>query len=252
MGLFGGGARLLRSRYRTNDLIPVLADTVAVGMVPAVYAETSDTNWLPQGYNGPAKAFELLETFQVLRVDDVMRVMRPDDMMRYIDDATNAVGARQSLVIEQRTQRKSDKAAVKAGDKKSADIMGKRDVGNIMSLQAIRAGTPLYCLVDFADDSNDAHIGLMLLSVQALVREQALGGWIRAGLGRFNADLKLTRNGLTLDIFKAGANGAVAELSDDVAPFVAAALEALAKLTAAEMMAFFMPRKAEAEAAVAA
>lgn len=246
MGLFGGGARLLRSRYRTNDLIPVIADTVALGSVPAVYADTSETNWLPQGYNGPAKGYELVETFQVLRVDDVMRVMRPDDMLRYIEDAPAAVAARQALAIEQRTQRKADKAAVKAGDLKAAEVSGKRDIGNIMSFQAIRAGTPLYCLVDFSDDVNDAHVGLMLLALRDLVREQALGGWIRAGLGRFNADLKLTRNGLPLDLFKSGMNGAQAELSEQVAPYVEAALEALAKLSAAEMKEFFMPRKSAA------
>ena len=246
MGLFGGGARLLRSRYRANDLIPVLADTIALGMVPAIYGETSDANWLPQGYSGPARGFELVETFQALRVDDVMRVMRPDDMLRYIADTSKVVADRQALVIEQRTQRKADKAAVKAGDMKSGEIAGKRAIENMMSFQAIRAGTPLYFLVDVADDANDAHIGLMLLSLQALVREQALGGWVRAGLGRFNADLKLIRNGLSLEIFKAGTNGAQAELSTEVEPYVSAAQAALAKLSADEMMDFFMPRvKAE-------
>lgn len=252
MGLFGGGARLLRSRYRASDMIPVLADTIDVGMVPKSFGETGETTWMPQGYNAPAKGWELIETIQVLRVDDVMRVMRPDELLRYIDNATQAVASQQAQILEQRTQRKEDKAAAKAGEIKSEEIAGKRDIGNVMSFQAIRAGAPLHFLVDLSDDTNDAHIGLMLLALQALVREQALGGWVRAGLGRFNADLQLTRNGMNMNVFKSDANGAQAELSESLQPYVCAAQDALSRLTAAEMMDFFTPRATAAKPAKSA
>jgi CRISPR type IV-associated protein Csf2 len=256
MGLFGGGTRLLRSRYCTNDLIPVLRDTIDAGIVPASFGEA----WVPQGQiaagvTGNLTGYHLVETRTSFRIDDVSRVMNASEMEKFIDDALVSVAEKQAETLGGRAERKADKDAAKlaksVGDK-VGEIATKKDLGNMFAVESIARGTPMYCLIDLANDVSDIHVGLMLLSLQSLVREQALGGWIRAGMGRYDADLTLTRNGQTYPVFAPGQNGADATLTDDVfRAFCAPAQEAMQKLTAQEMMEFFTPRTLDKEEAKA-
>lgn len=247
MGLFGGGARLLRSRFRTSDLVPVIADTVDLGMVPRSYTEVEGggRQFLPaSNTNDGLKAlmgWQLIQSTQVLRVDDALRVLRPDEIEQYIDDK-EAVARYQSAILGASATRKDEKTRAKAGEIKKTEVSKKVGVGNIAVFQSIAAGTPMYFQLDFADDVSDAHVGLMLLAIRELVREQALGGWTRAGLGQFNAHLHLVRNGERVSVFADGQNGADARLAVGTEHFVSEARKALAGLTAAEMMAFFAPR----------
>lgn len=233
MGLFGGGTRLLRSRYCTNDLIPVLRDTIDAGIVPAAFGENGvPTGHLAAGVVGPLTGYQLFESRTSYRVDDIARMMNVDEVMRYIDDAATTVGVKQAEILRTRAERKADPNAPK------------RDLSNIMAIEVVARGTPLHCLIDIADDATDAHVGMLLLALRNLVREQALGGWIRCGMGRFSADLKLTRNGHTYQIFKADENAANATLTDEVQQaFCATAQQAIDALTSEEMMEFFTPRK---------
>ena len=118
----------------------------------------------------------------------------------------------------------------------------------MFAVEVMARGTPLHCLIDLKDDVSDAHVGLLLLSLTALVREQALGGWIRAGFGRYSADLTLTRNGQKYKIFAEGQNAADATLTAEVdLAFCKPARAALGTLTAESMMEFFTPRAVEKE-----
>lgn len=235
MGLFGGGTRLLKSRYCTNDLIPVLRDTIDAGIVPAVFGENGvPTGHLAAGVVGPLTGYHLVETRTSIRIDDIARMMNVDEVMRYIDDAAATVAAKQADILSGRADRKAD-AEVK-----------KRDLGNMMAIEVVARGTPLHCLIDIQDDVTDAHVGMLLLALRNLVREQALGGWIRCGMGRFSADLTLTRNGHTYQIFNANENAANATLTDEVQlAFCAVAQSAIDALTSDELMEFFTPRKEE-------
>jgi CRISPR type IV-associated protein Csf2 len=249
MGLFGGGTRMLRSRYCVNDLIPIIQDTIDAGIVPASFGE----EWVPQGsvngIAGPLTGYHLCEARTSFRLDDVASAIRPEELDKYIEDSVNAVAAKQSAQLLENVQRKSDKAAAVAGEIAKSDVTKKRGGNNMFAVESIVRGTPMHFLVDFKDDVSDAHVGLMLLSLQALVREQALGGWIRAGFGRYSANLTLTRNGQKYAIFCAGKNAADATLTDEVqTAFCEPALAALAELTAESMMEFFTPRKVEADA----
>ena len=249
MGLFGGGTRLLRSRYSTNDLIPVLRDTIDAGIVP----EQFGADWIPQGHIGegvlgPLTGYHLVEKRTSFRIDDVARMMNPAEVEAYIEDAVNAVGSKQAEILGGRAERKADKAAAKAGDIKATDIVGKKDLGNMMAVEVIPRGTPLHCLIDLANDTSDAHVGLLLLALQDLVREQALGGWVRCGFGRYSANLTLTRNDQKYQVFEEGKNAADATLTQDVAQaFCKPALEAISTLTVQSMMEFFTPRATDAE-----
>ena len=247
MGLFGGATRLLRSRFRVNDMIPVLRDTVDAGIVPE---GLMGPEWQPMVSNDGSPqhltGFHVSESRTSLRVDDVGRALNPTEMEKYIEDAVNAVAAKQAQTLADRGERKADKAAAKAAKEageKAGDIAGKKDVGNMYSIEAIIRGTPLYWLIDLANDATDEHVGLLLLSLQDLVREQALGGLIRNGFGRYSANLTLTREGQKYTIFQDGKNAADATLTDDVyKAFCEPALAAIQKLTAQDMMEFFTPR----------
>ncbi|RQZ31661.1 type IV CRISPR-associated protein Csf2 [Burkholderia sp. Bp9017] len=252
MGLFGGGTRILRSRFRVADLLPVIASTIEVGAVPRQYGDETDTTWLPKDFTGesPLRGDQLLVVRHLLRVDDVMRVLRPDELEKYIENATAAVEGYQTDILQKRVQRGDDKKKAQNKEIASKDIQKKSDVGNMMSIQAIAAGTPMYFHLDLADDVSDAHVGLMLLALRALVREQALGGWVRTGLGQFGARLSLERDGESFQVFTTDLAGADATLSDEVSQrYVAAANDALASLSAEVMMDFFMPRQAVEEEA---
>ena len=249
MGLFGGGTRLLRSRYCTNDLMPILQDTIDAGVVPAVMGEQGvPQGFLAEGVTGPLTGYHLVQTRTSFRIDDVARVLNADEIEKFVLDAASSVASKQADIFSGRADRKADKAAAKAGDIKSQDIATKKDLANMFAVESIARGTPLHCLIDLQNDVSDAHVGLLLLALTALVREQALGGWIRAGFGRYSADLTLTRNGQKYKIFEEGKNAADATLSEEVdTAFCKPARNAVASLTAESMMEFFTPRAAEKE-----
>lgn len=249
MGLFGGGTRLLRSRYCTNDLIPIVQDTIDAGIVPPIFGE----NGVPQGFGGdgttgPLTGFHLVQSRTSFRIDDVARVINADEIEKYVDDAVNSIAAKQADILGGRAERKADKAAAKAGDLKADAVASKKDLGNMFAVEVIARGTPLHCLIDLQNDVSDAHVGLLLMALTALVREQGLGGWVRAGFGRYSADLTLTRNGQTYKVFVDGQNAADATLTPEVdEAFCKPARTAIEKLTAESMMEFFTPRAAEKE-----
>jgi CRISPR type IV-associated protein Csf2 len=257
MGLFGGATRLLRSRYQVNDLIPVLAETIGAGMVPEKFGESDGENFTPIKNNATGEAaisgWQLVQTTQVLRVDDLQRVLRPEEIAAYIENAAEAVSAIQGKNLDSRSKRKASKDSADKGAIKKTEIEGKKETGNMMSFQSIMAGTPMYLLVNFDDDATDQHIGLMLLSLQALVREQKLGGWCRAGLGRFDATLTLTRGGETFPVFSANRASDDATLSKQTQAFVDAARLGISEQTETGLMEFFIPReKADAKEEAAA
>lgn len=250
MGLFGGGARLLRSRYSCQDLVPILRETVDIGMVPERFVETDGQNFLPMRKTAdgdrPLEGWALVQSRQVIRVDDVMRVIRPEELHQYVADVVNSVGAIQSQTITQRASRKGEKAKAQTGEIKAGDIQKKTDIGNMPSFQAIAAGTPMYFRLDFFDEATDAQIGLMLMALQGLVVEQRLGGWCRAGMGQFSVDLSLTRNGERLPVFDEARASTVATLSSAVGNYIKAARDDVATLTADSLTEFFEPVGAEA------
>jgi len=248
MGLFGGGPRVLKSRYRVSDLVPIIGSMIDIGTVPEAYRDVSDSRVMPMKYKAsgaepdPMAAKELVETTTVYRRDDVYSVARPDEITRFVEDAQAQVAAYQGAASDGASQRKADKAKAKAGEISADEIRGKTNLQNILSFESIRAGTPMYFDLDFKDDVSDAHVGLLLLALRDLVREQELGGWVRAGLGKFNADLTLTRNGVQYQLFEQKWAGADATLSAAMAPFEAKASEEMDKVTLDGMLEFFLPR----------
>lgn len=246
MGLFGGGTRLLRSGYSAQDAIPMVGSTVKAGLVPKDFGDYAHKPIPASG--GEDSVFrgdrwKLTDVRHTLRVDDVTRVLRPADLDKYLADAAKEVGEFQAKTMENRKARKEDKEAAqedKEGVKKS-------DVGNVVSIQSIIPGVELYARFDMQDHLSDAQIGLFLNALLALVNERALGGWIRAGFGRFEAtDFSLTVGGEKMAIFTQLENGEY-QLSEALEGYISAMREEISALKVDDLMDFFAPKKADKE-----
>lgn len=242
MGLFGGGTRLLRSGYSVSDAVPIISSTVAAGLVPAGFGGYAEkalplTTQSSAENNGYGDGWKLTDVRHVLRVDDVMRVLRPQELEALITDATESVTAYQRGVLDNRKNRKE------AAD--TGVEVKKSDVGNMVSIQSIVPGVELYVRLDLRDSLTHAQVGLMLCALRDLINEQGLGGWIRTGFGRFDAEhFTLTLEGEEVAIFERGENGDY-QLTSALASYVESMRAELAELTAPGLLAFFTPRKEE-------
>lgn len=244
MGLFGGGSRLIRSGYSVQDLVPIIQTTVAAGMVPEKYMDYAPR--IPQAESPDDESqktrnqegWRLLDVRSIIRVDDTMRVLRQDEMMAYIDNPLESVAAYQNKVMANRKKVKESKESAEA--EKST----KTDIGNIVSVQSIIAGTQMYFRLDLSDSMTSAQVGLMLSSICALFNEQALGGWCRTGFGKYEAnEFSLLIDGQKME-FLAGERGNYM-LSETAAPYIEAMNQELSALTSAELMEFFESRQSQ-------
>lgn len=245
MGLYGGGARMLRSRYSVRDLVPVLESTLNCGAVPEKFGQTDDQNFTPRVSDRSRRGDELIETRHFLRVNDAVRVLRPDEMVNFIQDPVASVTAMQVADAANSKNRKEGKALVESKELRGSEVEKKSSVANYLFIESIMAGTPMYFRLDFADDATDGHVGLMLMALRDLVREQALGGWVRTGFGAFDCALEMTRHGEPLPVFAQQRASGDAELSDATSDFVTAAREQLAKQTEGELLSFFTARNGD-------
>lgn len=242
MGLFGGGTRLLRSGYSVQDAVPIVRSTVAAGLVPEGFGDYAEKP-LPASTTGTSETWQgdgwkLTDVRHILRVDDVARVLKPAAMEQYIENCMTVVPEYQGGVLANRAARKEGK--------ETGETTKKTDVGNMVTMQAIIPGTELYVRLDMQDTLSDAQIGLLLASLEALVQEQALGGWVRTGYGRFDVThFKLTRDGEETGIFEQADNGQY-RLTDATTPYIDAMRAEVSALTVEDLMSFFTPRKAKA------
>lgn len=185
MGLFGGGARLLQSAYRVSDINPVIDLTVKTGVVPAICADRvmARPSKEPGGQQTYLAAWELTPNLNgqpfgllnLIRVDDVYRVMRDDEIARFIKSPTESVAEHQAAVGMNKGERKAGAAS-------------KEDVANMMAFETVAAGTPMHFRVTLAPDASEAQAGLLLLSLADLIQENSLGGFGRIDCGRFRVD----------------------------------------------------------------
>lgn len=244
MGLFGGGGRMLRSRFMASDLMPVLGSTIEAGTVPAGYGE-EPFGFVPKAWaNGGkeqvnADGRSLIKTFWYTRIDDLMRITRQNSVLAIVADPLESVAAYQARSATTR------KAKASAADTDEGDKPPQRaDASMIFEIEAIATGTPLYGRFDFAPDTTEAQIGFFLLCLHSLVRKQSLGGKGAGGFGRYVADLRLHHAGQTMPVFtQPGAHDA--ELSNSVKDLVAAGHAGIASFDLAGLRSFFEPSKSE-------
>lgn len=244
MGVFGGGTRLMRSGMKVHDALPFLEETVSVGAVPDymgvdipmdVY-RSSDKSEVAT----PLRGYKLVHTIQSIRSDDVYRVVNLTLLEQGLADTKAEVTDHQLAVLAGNAKRKEDKT-----------INKKTTLANIMNFEAMAIGTKLHFRIDMEDHLTDAQKGLILMSVLELMNEQALGGLVRHGFGRFNVDqMRGVFNGNNVDD-NGNPNSVIAfnektglyELQGVAATYAEAAVEEISKLTIDDMWLFFKPMK---------
>jgi len=234
MGLFGGGARILKSRYRPTDMMPVIPSTVEIGIVPKRYVE-NEQNWMVN-----ARGDQLINTYGFVSVDDVLRLADVREIEKYIDNSLEAVTQYQLSIADNKSARKADKDDKSKSDKEKTK---KIDKANMLSFEAIAPGVPLFFRLEIDEGVNDAQVGLMLQALTNLINEQEFGGWIRAGLGRVSAHLEISSNGEEYaPLFDTDATDKYV-LTEAVRNQYTPALEdALGKLTVEDMVHFYTNR----------
>lgn len=244
MGVFGGGTRIMRSGIQVHDLLPFVGETLDAGMVPSNLGVEvpKDVRNGATAVAAPIPAWQLVHRFRTIRVDDVYRVTNLSLLDRSLEDATGEVSEYQEAVLAGRNERKADKATVK-----------KTDLGNMMEAEAIAAGTPLHLRIDLHDHLTDAQRGLVLLALRDLVNEQALGGMVRHGWGKFKADVRGKFDGNNVDdmgnalpAFQQDSDTGIYELAGLAKQYGESAMAEIQALTIDDMWNFFKPTKIDA------
>lgn len=234
MGLFGGGTRMLRSRYSAQDAVPIIRATVKAGLVPEGFGPYADKNLpLDSGSStGQSDGYRLTDIRHVIRVDDVTRVLRAEEIEAFVENAAEAVAGWQAGVMQNRSDRKSK-------DENASDTK-KSDLANVVSVQSIIPGTELYVRFDTQDGVTDAQRGLLLCALRDLINEQALGGWVRTGFGKFAAEhFTATIDGEEHPVFELNEARGTYKLTSAMDGYVHAMKKELESLNVAGLMEFF-------------
>lgn len=257
MGTFGGGARVLRSRYSVADLVPVTRVAVEAGCVPAWVMEGESaeggrvvpltivvTKDGEQVVNQVNNAYGMCGTVDMVRRDDVMNAENPDQILSSVKDAAERVSQYQEMVLKTNAARKSEK---KDGSDKGDDRTKKADAANMFSAEAIAAGVSLWNDIRLDDDMTLAQLGLLAQSFADLMAEQRLGGLSSKGFGRTRTkNMRISHsslaNGADVPLFQEDGNYT---LSPQMAPALEAMRKELVELDLDEMNSYFINRVKE-------
>lgn len=259
MGLFGGGSRILRSRYAAADLVPVVKATVEAGCVPEWLQSGTESeagrvppltvcvgknkgsdelvyNSVSDGYSG------LTANVNMVRVDDVMRVSDGLYMEATVEAAAEKVDAYQARVAVKNKVRKDEKLQGMENDENRTK---KIDAGNMFAAEAVAAGVHLWTDILLDDHLTLAQVGLFVQAFADIVKEQKLGGLSSKGFGRFRTKNMVIchpalSDGVEIKLFEE--DGSEARLSPQLAPALEAMRNELARLDLDEMSSYFINR----------
>jgi CRISPR type IV-associated protein Csf2 len=249
MGIFGGGTRMLRSGYRVQDLDVISQSNIDAGVVPSALGDATEGGFVPMEYkDGQAQpireGYKLLHTYNVLRVDDIMRAMRPEELEGIIAGGKEAIARYQADIFGARNTGKAAKAAEKETGVK-AEKVARVQVENMQSFKAVAPGTPMYFRLDMNDTLTQSQVGLLILCLKDLIEEGEFGGYVRCGLGKVNVrELKLVVDGEAFAVFENDQDLSLSAKSKELA---ALAEVEVAALTVAEMELFFNVLKAKGD-----
>lgn len=180
LGLFGGGPTLTRSAYMVSDLIPICGLTkqlkmvgtdLEVGIAEHDNASHGDTT---EGLTG---------FYHIFRRDDLL----DGKYQEFEGQISNFEHDGQTWLT---TVAKAD-----GGRSKEA-------ISNMVAVEAIVPGVNMWFELRLEKNVLPEQFGLMLQSLRELVNDNRLGGWTRAGFGRFDpSHLKLIINNEEIPLF---------------------------------------------------
>jgi CRISPR type IV-associated protein Csf2 len=247
MGVFGGGTRMLRGGYRVQDLEPITQTTIDAGMVPAHLGDPMEGGFIPMEYKDGVtspirEGYKLQHTYNILRVDDIMRATRVDELTSMITGGLEAVAEYQASVMSERSEGKAAKASAKEANTEIEKVARNR-VENMQNFRAVAPGVPFYFRMDMNDTLTLEQTGALILCLRDLIDEGEFGGYVRCGLGKVAVkEMKLVIDGHVFALFE---NDDDLTLSAKAAELTALAEKAIDNLTVEEMGLFFNRTKAQ-------
>jgi len=233
MGLFGGGARMFASTFAVSDLVTTTVPAIEVGLVPQSVID-SGAAFIPKKTEGDS--YSCFTTLKFFKRDDLSLVSGQPELLANVTDYPKAFSDYQDATFDNNQARKAMKADKAAGIE--TETVKKTDMAGIFEFEVLAAGTPLYFHMDLADTLSDAQIGFMALTLHRFANRQKMGGMVRFGFGRFNANLNIVRNGEEFPLLESDGNG-VHKLSAPAQVYAALARVELDKLTVEELLSFY-------------
>lgn len=232
MGLFGGGSRVLPSKYSVQDLDIICQHNVAAGVVSApmdmIEEVLGEQTLTVEGEVVDKKPYHYLERAFFTHVDDVKRGVSAEYIENVIEGGFETLQEYADGVKASSEKRKEDSSAKKT------------DVGNVVSIERIKTGTPVAMRFDFDEDTTDAQIGLLLLGLQDMFDTNRIGGYGRNGYGRLRVDaVCFNSDGESIKQSEGLYDGEAFRFGEDFAVYEEAALEALQDIDKDELVGFF-------------
>jgi CRISPR type IV-associated protein Csf2 len=242
MGIFGGGTRFLRSGYRVQDLDVISQTCIDAGVVPSHFGDAVEGGFVPTEYKDGQKlpirdGYKLMHTYGILRVDDIMRAVKIEEIEGIIEGGAASVAKYQEAVLNERVDGKAAKELAKENKGAVVEKVKRTRVENMQSIRAVTPGVPLYLRMDMTDTLLPAQTGFLILCLKDLLEAGDFGGFVRCGLGKMAVrELKLVIDGETFPVFDDAENLTLSVKSAELAKL---AETEVADLTPEQMALFF-------------
>ncbi|HVT36007.1 MAG TPA: hypothetical protein VHE37_10495 [Nevskiaceae bacterium] len=214
--VFGGGPMMLRSLLVTNDLFPIISDTVSSGLIADKFVRQIDRDLQVRGEN--------ITFYQPsVRRDALLEFSDPLAPM-IVKEYEPALLEWQTLCSESNAARKAEResaqqkrAAKKAGMKVASEAPAldpvapaaaaggeaakakKVSLKNQQAIEAVAPGVRFYVRVGLREGARSEHVGMITAALGAVIEANDLGGYSRNGYGRFSAALDVTVNDATFE-----------------------------------------------------
>ena len=243
MGVFGGGSRMLESRYAISDINPILEETLDAGVVQApngLLQDIVDSQVIGSGDGvSMLKAYQILEKRSFIKIDDIVRGKNLVDVSEKVEGGVEAITAHLESVSDNQSARKEQK-------KSGGDVAKKLTLSNMLGVESICAGVDMHFRIDVSPDLTEAQVGVILLALEDLANQNYLGGWGRTGFGRFSVKA-LVADLPSFDIEETVTEGmyegeVFSVASDTLTELTKAGKDALLSVERDEIIDYFTPR----------
>lgn len=172
-GLWGGGPDMLKSGLVVHNALPITDLTINEGFVPLGARSSSRNERSVNGQRNLLGHTGLTYVTHIFKKDDIIHFSDPM-MPKIVTKYETVVPELQSKIFDGRKKRKDDPTQKKS------------DIDNMFAVEMVMPGVSFTFRLELAEYLSDAQTGLILLALERIKRKQGLGGWLRAGLGKFD------------------------------------------------------------------
>lgn len=212
LGLFGGGPKMLRRRFRVHNALPFCFHANEL-RGPLCHPEAGN---LMQNIEGMVTAWAFR------RNDDIRAFTDMALAERSIEDFVKVFSDRQAKILEEATK-----------DKDSGEEKSKTSTRTYSALEFVVPGTAFDLLVE--GEADKVQMGLFLASLDSFCATERLGGYSRNGFGVFSLNDVRLRLDCDEEKDKLFDNGRLVSKNEPASEFLSAWEKAAKKLSAADL-----------------